>query len=85
MAEDAARAATLKRLQAKRRVKSLAATAAFVITVCVIVWAVSGAGSFWPGWVMLGFGIALFASGWHAYGPRQRPITEEEIQREMRS
>jgi hypothetical protein len=34
---------------------------------------------------MLGFEIALAAAGWHAYGPRHRPITEEEIQREMRS
>jgi fatty acid desaturase len=85
MVEDEARAASVKRLHAKRGVKNLAGTALFVIAVCVIIWAVSGAGSFWPGWVMLGFGIALFASGWNAYGPRQRPITEEDIQREIQS
>jgi hypothetical protein len=66
-------------------VRSLAATALFVIAVCVIIWAVSGAGDFWPVWVMLGFAIALAASAWNACGPRQRPITEDEIQREMRS
>src|SRR4029078_12325966 len=27
--------------------------------VCIAVWAATGAGSFWPGWVLLGTGIAF--------------------------
>ena len=31
------------------------------IVVCVLVWAVAGAGYFWPGWVILGVVISLVA------------------------
>lgn len=36
-------------------------TAAFLVpnVVCMAVWAATGAGSFWPGWVLLGTGIAF--------------------------
>jgi len=36
-------------------------TAAFLVpnVVCIAVWAATGAGSFWPGWVLLGTGIAF--------------------------
>jgi hypothetical protein len=36
-------------------------TASFVVPnfVCLAVWAATGAGSFWPGWVLLGTGIAF--------------------------
>jgi len=36
-------------------------TAAFLVpnVVCLAVWAATGAGSFWPGWVLLGTGIAF--------------------------
>jgi DUF1707 SHOCT-like domain len=35
--------------------------AAFLVPniVCIAVWAATGAGSFWPGWVLLGTGIAF--------------------------
>ena len=35
--------------------------AAFLVpnVVCIAVWAATGAGSFWPGWVLLGTGIAF--------------------------
>jgi hypothetical protein len=36
-------------------------TAAFLVpnVVCIAIWAATGAGSFWPGWVLLGTGIAF--------------------------
>jgi hypothetical protein len=30
--------------------------------VCVLIWAMTGAGYFWPMWVMLGLGIAVVKS-----------------------
>ena len=42
----------------------------------------SGYGHFWPVWVILGWGIGLARHAWCAYG--ERPITEEEILREMK-
>ena len=42
--------------------------ATFIVanTICIAVWALTGAdGSFWPKWVLLGTGIALFATFVH--------------------
>jgi hypothetical protein len=43
---------------------------------------VSGGGYFWPGWVMAGWGVGLALHGWQTYRV-EKPITDEEIQREM--
>jgi hypothetical protein len=45
------------------------------------IWAVSGGGYFWPGWVLFGWGIGLVFHAWNTFG--QKPITEDEIRREM--
>jgi fatty acid desaturase len=46
------------------------------------VWAFTGAGYFWPGWVLAGWGMLLLLDAWNAYF--RRPITEQEIDEEMR-
>lgn len=38
-------------------------------------------GYFWPGWVLLGWGIGLALNAWEVYG--RRAITEADIEREM--
>jgi len=48
----------------------------------IVVWATTGAGYFWPGWVLAGWGVALV---FHARETFWRgPITEEEIDAEIR-
>ena len=85
MAEESdARDLALKRLKAKRSFRGLLATAVGVIALMTVIWALSGGGYFWPIWVAFGLGLALVGAGWQAYGPSQRPITEDEIEREMR-
>jgi hypothetical protein len=42
---------------------------------------VAGRGYFWPGWVLLGWGIGLVFNAWDVYGRRE--ISEADIQREM--
>jgi hypothetical protein len=81
--QDDARRQALNRLRAQRSFRGFAATAVCVLALMVVIWALSGGGYFWPIWVVFGLGIALVASAWQAYGPRQRPITEEDIQREI--
>jgi uncharacterized membrane protein len=81
--QDDARKQAISRLKAKRDFKSFLGTAAIVIVVVIVVWALSDSDYFWPIWVILGLGIALFFSGLQAYGPHRGPITEAEIQREM--
>ena len=40
------------------------------------VWAITGAGYFWPGWVLGAWGIGLLFHAWATFG--QKPIREEE-------
>lgn len=71
--------ASLKRKQAFKE-----QIAAYVIINALLIgiWAVSGAGYFWPVWVLGGWGIGLAFSGWAAYGQRH-VITESEVSNEM--
>ena len=46
------------------------------------IWALSGAGYFWPGWVLAVWGLGLILRGWDLF---YRPeVTEADVQREMR-
>jgi hypothetical protein len=45
------------------------------------IWAVSGFGYFWPGWVMAGWGVFLLLSAWDAF--YRHDVTEDDIQREL--
>lgn len=45
------------------------------------IWAVTGLGYFWPGWVLAGWGVLLVLDGWDAY--YRHDVTEEDIKREM--
>jgi fatty acid desaturase len=52
-----------------------------VINVFLVgIWAFSGAGYFWPGWVLAGWGVLLILDGWETF---RRGVTEEDIQREL--
>jgi hypothetical protein len=46
----------------------------------VVIWALTGAGYFWPIFVIIGWGIGLGANAWDVYG--RKPISEDEIRRE---
>ena len=76
------RDAAVKRIKDKRDFKTHVVTYVVVNLFLVGVWAISGGGYFWPGWVMAGWGIGLVLHGWQTYRG-DRPITEEDIQREM--
>jgi fatty acid desaturase len=75
----------------ERAVASLKRKAAFrhmlfvyvvVNLVLIGIWALGGAGYFWPGWVIGGWGIAVAFQAWDVYG-RRREITEDDISSEM--
>jgi uncharacterized membrane protein len=79
---DDARKIALKRLKAKRSFRGMLLTALGVSVLMAVIWLLSGGGYFWPIWVMFGLGVALVTTGWSAYGPTSRPITEDEIRAE---
>lgn len=57
-------------------------TFAALSLVFLVIWAVTGAGFFWPAFPIGAFVLALAIQAWHIYG--EKPISEAEIQEEMR-
>jgi hypothetical protein len=82
MVDDAdPRSAAVRRLKAKRGFMQNLASYVIVNVFLIIVWAASGAGYFWPIWVIGGWGIGLASHAWAVYG--RKGITEADIEREM--
>ncbi|MCP4384556.1 MAG: 2TM domain-containing protein [Hyphomicrobiales bacterium] len=79
--QDERRATAVKRVQAKRLFRNHVAVYLIVNALLAIVWAMSGAGYFWPIWPIAGWGIALALHAWSAYF--ERPISEDDIRQEM--
>lgn len=74
----------IKAIKKKREFWGHAVAYIIVNAFFVVVWYFfSGAGYFWPGWIMAGWGIGLAFNAWDAYGRGSRPISEAEIQREI--
>jgi hypothetical protein len=45
------------------------------------VWAMTGGGYFWPGWILGGWGAGMVLAIWDYF---RRPITEADVDRELR-
>ena len=73
------------RKRVEKRRKFRADVVAYVVVNAFLIgaWAASGFGYFWPGWVLAGWGVALALNAWHVYF--ERPITEQDIDRELRN
>ncbi len=48
----------------------------------IVVWAITGQGYFWPGWVLGVWGVFLILNAWDVRFRHE--VTDEEIQRELR-
>ena len=75
------REAAVARLEAKRDFRNHVAVYVVVNTMLVVIWALSGQGYFWPVWPILGWGVGLVLHGWKVF--YEKPISEDEIRREM--
>jgi hypothetical protein len=60
----------------RREVREHAAQYLAVMALLVLIWALTGAGAFWPVWPMLGWGIGVAAHAASVHGARQprRPV-----------
>jgi hypothetical protein len=82
MNDDELRAEAIKRVRAKREFRQHLGVYVIVNLGLIGIWAATGADYFWPVWPILGWGLGLLFHGYSVFW--QRPITEDEIQREMR-
>ena len=78
------RKAALESLHRKRGFKRYLVTYVVTNVAMIVIWAASGFGYFWPGWVLFGTSIALVFSARNAYGSGSGPITDEQVDEEMR-
>jgi hypothetical protein len=75
------RALALGRLKKKSDFRTHLLVYVLVNALLIGIWAATGAGFFWPIFVILGWGIGVVLNGWDAY---RRPFpTQEQIDREM--
>ena len=79
--DDALRAEAVSRLKKKRDFATHALIYLLVNSFLVVIWAVTSGDFFWPIFPIAGWGIGLAANAWDVYG--RRPISEDEIRREM--
>ena len=76
------RKAAVERLKAKRAFWQNVASYVVINAFLIGIWWFTGHGYFWPMWVLLGWGFGLVMHAWTVFG--QKPITEADIEREMR-
>jgi hypothetical protein len=56
--------------------------ALLVVNVFLVgIWAATGSGYFWPGWVLAGWGAVMLLGFWRYW---RRPITEADVDDELR-
>ncbi len=78
---DAAR----KRIKAKRDFWNMVVAFVIIAAVMNVVWLMSGYRSYyWPAWPMIGFAIATAFTAFNIFGPGRKPITDDDIDREVR-
>ena len=74
------RARALASLKKKREFHAHVFAYLLINSMLIVVWAMTGAGFFWPIFLLLGWGIGVFFNAWDVYG---RGPNEQKIQREI--
>jgi hypothetical protein len=78
--EDDLRQRAIKRVKAKRDLKGHLLIYVCVNVLLIGIWYITGAGFFWPLFVLFGWGIGVVMNIWDVYTPE---TTEEKIAKEM--
>jgi hypothetical protein len=78
---DSPRAVARKRVQQRRSLQGAVVAYIVVNAFLIGVWAVTGGGYFWPGWVLAGWGIGLVLGVWAYF---RGPVTEGDVDAELR-
>ena len=70
------------RVERKRKFRGDLMAYVVINAVLVGIWAFTGAGYFWPAWILAAWGVGLILTAWDVF--YRHDVTEEDIQREMR-
>ena len=80
MSYEERRDAAIERVKTKREFRTQVVVYLAVNALLVLIWALSGAGYFWPIWPIAGWGLGLALNAWKLHS---KHISEEEIRGEM--
>lgn len=78
---DSAKALARKRIEKRRGLQGGVVAYVVVNAGLVAIWAVTGGGYFWPGWILALWGIGMVLGIWDYL---RRPITEAQVEAEAR-
>lgn len=80
--ESEQRKAAIERLKNRRSFVPHLVVFVVVNAALIGIWAATGAGYFWPAWVLGFWAIGLVMHAWTVF--LQKPITEDDIEREVK-
>ncbi len=72
-----------KRVEKKRKFRGDLVAYVVINAFLIGAWAATDFGYFWPGWVLAAWGVFLLLDTWNIYF--RHPITEDQIERELRN
>ena len=78
--DDELRERAIRQLRKKKEFGAHVLAYLLVNGFLIAIWAMTGGGFFWPGFVLLGWGIGVFFNAWDVYS---KPPTEDRIRQEM--
>jgi hypothetical protein len=71
-----------RRVQHKRDFRAGLVAYVVVNAFLVVIWALTGSGYFWPGWVMAAWGVGILLDAYDTWV--RRPVTDDDVDRELR-
>ena len=80
--DEELRARALASLKKKREFGAHMLAYVLINTMLIVIWAMTGAGFFWPIFPLMGWGVGVFFNAWDVYS---RGPSEERIRREIQS
>lgn len=78
---DSARALARKRIEKRRNLQGGLVAYVVINAFLVAVWAMTGGGYFWPGWIIAGWGVAMLMGLWDYL---RGPVTDADVDNELR-
>ena len=78
--DEELRAQALAALKKKREFRAHVLAYVLVNSMLIVIWAMTGAGFFWPIFPLMGWGVGVFFNAWDVYS---RGPSEERIRREI--